>query len=225
MAHIHFPPTPQHVKTLPASLSITWKRRLAQEGPHSSSATPVWDGDPPRVSLTCCLHGGRQLPVLLCCHILPIGSFEGDALVAPLDVEVAARVPAGYRGWSAGCKGWGPSNATPGRAMDGLGDPDSIQFCHVMAAILTGSRQEAGSQRHFGVSASVSRGLSCREKHSNSPSRPGRITWPEGLLGWQSPNPGPALQGIHCFCQEVFWDERRGWKIPFGFPCEMQRGP
>lgn len=47
-------------------------------------------------------------------------------------------------------------------------------------------RQEAGRQAAkwtFGVSAqpSASVGLNCRVKHFNSPSRPGRITWPEGL--------------------------------------------
>lgn len=48
-----------------------------------------------RGSLTRRLHGGRQLPVLLRRHVLAVGSFQGDALVAPLDVEIAARVPAG----------------------------------------------------------------------------------------------------------------------------------
>lgn len=58
-------------------------------------------------SLTRCLHGCCQLPVLLRRHVLAIGGFQGDALVTPFNVEIAARVPAGRRGRSVGCDRWG----------------------------------------------------------------------------------------------------------------------
>lgn len=91
-------------------LSIAWKKSLALGGLFSSPAAPVWSA---QGSLTRCLHGGCQLPVLLCCHVLAVGSFQGDAFVAPLDVEVAARVPVGQRGQSAGCDREGPCHCHP----------------------------------------------------------------------------------------------------------------
>lgn len=81
----------------------------------------------------------------------------------------------------------------------------------------------------FGVSArlSASVGLNCKEKHFRSPSWPGSITWPKGLpehRGQQAPTQ-PQLQGIHCLRWEAFRGKRLVWKIPSGFPREMQRGP
>lgn len=188
----------------------------------------------PRGSLTRRLHGGRQLPVLLRRHVFAIGSFQGDALVTPLDVEIAARVPAGQRGWSAGCDRRDPAGATPparkGPRLDG--ETPTRPIFAGRATPRWPSRWEAlapqAARCAAGVSArlSASEGLNCRVKHFDSPSQPGRITWLRGLpkhRGWQAM--APALRGICRLRWEAFWGERQSWKIPFEFPLETQRGP
>lgn len=145
----------QTVTKRTSCLSIAWKKSLALGGLFSSPAAPVWGA---QGCLTRCLHGGCQLPILLCCHVLAVGSFQGDAFVAPLDVEVAARVPVGQRGQSAGCGGGGLCHCHPAgleRATARSEAPGSICCCRmncVVVAILLGSphptgRRQAGSQK------------------------------------------------------------------------------
>lgn len=83
-----------------------------------------------------------------------------------------------------------------------------------------GGRQAARGA--LGVSAWLS-GLNCRAKHFDSPSRPGRMMWPQGLPEhrgrqapthpWLSQNAMPLLGSI--------WDEHPSWKIPLEFPWEI----
>lgn len=85
-------------------------------------------------------------------------------------------------------------------------------------------RRQAGSQRHFGVSAWLS-GLNCRAEHFDSPGRPGRIMCPQGLAehrGWQAPTHPWFSQNALPLLGSV-WDEHPSWKIPLEFPWEMQR--
>lgn len=234
------PPVSQRVTKRTYCLSITWKKSLALVGLFSPPAAPVWS---PQGSLTRCLHGGCQLPILLCCHVLAVGGFQGDAFVAPLDVEVAARVPVGQTGQSGGWDGGEPCHHPPAgleRATAGSGEAASICLCRMSRVVVAiplgsprpGGRRRAGSQRHFWAFRLALR-VELQGKHFDSPSRPGRIMWPQGppehrgrqapTQPWLSQNALPLLGSV--------WDEHPSWKTPLNSSgrcrgcSEAQAGP
>lgn len=98
-----------------------------------------------RVSPTCGVNGGRQLPVLLGGDVFPIGRPESQPLPTPFNVEVAISRPvseADTRGW-----GWGGSHISSSASVSFMCEHRDSFGCPVAQRL----EAAAASSRTWGI--------------------------------------------------------------------------